>query len=120
MRLPIQYALLYPDRVPSSVRRLELRDLTFAPIDPSRYPCFALVLEAARRGAAATVAVNAADEVAVERFLRGDLPFSGIAGVLERGLALADRASLGATPDLAAILAFDAEVRDELRATAVV
>ena len=120
MRLPIQYALLYPERLPSPARRFELQDLTFLPIDPVRYPCYALVLEAARRGPAATIAVNAADEVAVERFLRGELAFADIAGVVERGLALAEREPLGAEPDLEAILAFDHDVRRELSAKAVV
>ena len=120
MRLPIQYALLYPARVVSPARRFELHDLTFTPIDPARYPCYTIVLEAAHAGTAATIAVNAADEVAVARFLRGELSFRAIAGVLERALAIAARASLGASPDLDAILAFDAEVRRELSAKVVV
>jgi 1-deoxy-D-xylulose-5-phosphate reductoisomerase len=119
MRLPIQYALLYPDRVASPVRPLALSELTFAPIDDARYPCYGLVLEAARRGPAATIAVNAADEVAVARFLRGELTFGGIAGVLERALTIAERSSLGPDPDLDAILAFDRDVRGELEAKVV-
>ncbi len=123
MRLPIQYALLYPERLSSPAAGFGLaaaRSLTFRPIEPERYPCFGIVLEAARRGAAATIAVNAADELAVERFLRGEISFTGIAGLLERALTLAARSGLGAQPDLDAILAFDAEVRRALAAPAVV
>jgi len=120
MRLPIQYALLYPERLESPVRRLELRDLSFLPIDPARYPCYTIVLEAASQGPAAMIAVNAADEIAVERFLHGDLAFTAIAGVLERALGIASRSPLGAAPDLASILAFDREVRRELTAKAMV
>ena len=119
MRLPIQYALLYPERLESPARRLELHDLSFNPIDPARYPCYEIVLEAALQGAAATIAVNAADEIAVERFLHGDLTFTAIAGVLDRALGIASRSSLGATPDLATILGFDREVRRELAAKAL-
>ena len=120
MRLPIQYALLYPERLESPVRRLELRDLSFLPIDPARYPCYTIVLEAASQGPASMIAVNAADEIAVERFLHGDLAFTAIAGVLERALGIASRSPLGAAPDLASILAFDREVRRELTAKAMV
>jgi 1-deoxy-D-xylulose-5-phosphate reductoisomerase len=77
------------------------------------------VLEGARAGAAATIAVNAADEIAVSRFLRGELAFNRIASVLERALVLASRVSIGVAPDLATILAFDRDVRDELAAAAV-
>ena len=122
MRLPIQYALLYPDRRRSPVRSLRLEDaaLTFGAIDAARYPCFGVVIEAARRGAAAAIAVNAADEVAVERFLRGEIPFTGIPEMLERARTLAERSGLGREPELDAILAFDAEVRRALSAPAVV
>ena len=119
MRLPIQYALLYPVRMRSAVRRLELHELQFAPIEPARYPCYVLVLDAARRGPAATIAVNAADEVAVERFLRGEIAFTAIADVLERALSIAARSRLGPAPDLPTILAFDREVRRELMAKAI-
>ena len=119
MRLPIQYALLFPSRVASPARRLELQDLTFSDIAAERYPCYGIVLEAARQGPAATVAVNAADEVAVERFLRGDLSFGGIAGVLEHALAIAARSRLGREPDLETIFDFDRQVRRELTAKVV-
>ncbi len=123
MRLPIQYALLYPERLSSPAAGFDLavaRSLTFRPIEPERYPCFGIVLEAAGRGGAATVAVNAADELAVERFLAGAIPLTGIADLLERALSLAARSGIGSEPDLDTILAFDAEVRRTLAAPAVV
>lgn len=118
MRLPIQYALLYPERLPAPAARLPLDgiDLDFRALDPARYPCFELVLEAARRGGAHTVAVNAADEVAVERFLRRELRFTEIARELEFALGLAARSGIGTEPELDTILAFDAEVRRALAA----
>lgn len=116
MRLFIQYALTAPERLASPVAPLDLASLrlTFDAVDPARYPCYALVLEAARRGAAAAIAVNAADEVAVERFLRGEIRFTDIARQLERGMDVATRSGVGAAPPLDAILALDAEVRREL------
>ncbi len=133
MRLPIQYALLFPERIASPAPRIDWlaaprgrmrmwpeQSYRFRPVNAERYPAFGVVLEAARRDAAATVAVNAADEVAVGRFLRGEISFPAIAELLERALALAARARLGAAPDLGAILAFDAEVRQTLSARAAV
>lgn len=115
MRLPIQYALLW-EHAGGPARRLDLAlslDLSFrgAP-DPARYPCFDVALAAARSGdARALIGLSAADEVAVERFLGGDVAFGSIAGVLRRGVALAaDRAREGA-PDLDEIRAIDRAVR---------
>src|SRR3989442_1744365 len=88
MRLPIQYALLW-DRAPSPAPRFDWsagRTLHFGAIELARYPCFAVVLETARSGdLAAMVGLSAADEVAVERFLRGDIPFTDIPALLRRG-----------------------------------
>lgn len=116
MRLPIQYALLAPERVAGPAKRLGLRglDLRFRQVEPARYPCLGIVVEAGRRGGAYAVAANAADELAVERFLRGEIRFTEIASELERGQVLASRAGLSTEPDLDAILAFDAEVRRTL------
>lgn len=89
MRLPILYALSYPERVPSPLRD-EIGDfpsLTFEPVDERRYPCFGLVLEAARKGGNAPTVLNAANEVAVGEFLGGRLPYSGIREVIEGALA---------------------------------
>ena len=91
MRIPIQYALTYPERVGTDLPRLDLCEtlnLRFEPLDGDRYPAFGVVLDAARYGGTALAAINAADEVLVARFLRGELPFLGIA----RGLrAVLDR-----------------------------
>jgi len=86
MRIPIQYALTYPDRLDSGLPRLrfdEGMELSFLPLDTARFPAFSTVLAAARAGGSALAAINAADEVLVSRFLNGDIPFTGIA----RGLA---------------------------------
>jgi 1-deoxy-D-xylulose-5-phosphate reductoisomerase len=123
MRLPIQYALTAPERLPAAVLRLDLSScgpLSFGPVDAARYPCFEVVLAAAHRGAAATTAVNAADEIAVERFLAGDIRFTDIAGELERGLRIAEAARMGGEPDVDEILALDAEVRGALSGAAAV
>jgi len=88
MRIPIQYALVYPDRPDTGLPRLDLATvgtLAFEPLDPERYPAFEAVLSAARRGGTAPAVANAADEVLVHRFLAGEIPFTGIA----RGIAAA-------------------------------
>jgi 1-deoxy-D-xylulose-5-phosphate reductoisomerase len=118
MRLFIQYALAAPDRLAALIRPLDIArglELSFRAVDPARYPCFAIVLEAARQGPAATIAVNAADEVAVHRFLRGEIRFDDIARELERGLRLAEASRVGQEPTLDEILGLDAEVRAALR-----
>lgn len=89
MRLPILYALSHPRRLKSDfgANLLEFPDLTFAPLDERRYPCFALAIAAARAGGTAPAVLSAANEVAVAAFLAGRLPFGGIrdliAGALE-------------------------------------
>lgn len=86
MGLPIQYALTYPERWPTRRQRLDLAEapaLDFEAPDAARYPCLALAREALRRGGTHPAALNAADEIAVEGFLEGQLSFSGITRVLE-------------------------------------
>ena len=81
MRLPIQYALTYPERIPGPVARLDLADLgrlTFGEVDQKRYPCFRLALEAARLGGAYPATLSAADDEAVDLFLRGRIGFTDI------------------------------------------
>ncbi len=89
MKLPIQYALTYPERVPSSGERLDLvkQKVEFAPVGRERYPAFWLVCEAGRRGGTFPAVANAADEVLVQRFLNREISFVGIARGLERVLA---------------------------------
>ena len=86
MRLPIQYVLTYPERVNTGLPRLPVEGIStmaFEPLDIERYPAFATVLEAARMGRTAPAAVNAADEILVERFLSADILFTDIGRGLE-------------------------------------
>jgi len=85
MRLPILYALTYPDRIPSDLRFpvMNLRQLDFAPPDMRKFRCLGLAYEAAEAGGAMPVALNAADEVAVAAFLDGRVHFSDIPRVIE-------------------------------------
>jgi 1-deoxy-D-xylulose-5-phosphate reductoisomerase len=120
MRLPIQYALLW-DRLPSPAARLDwsrVRTLRFegAP-DDRRYPCLAAVLETARSGdIAAMIGLSAADEVAVARFLRGEIRFDEIAAYLRRGASLGAAQRAPVAPDLGEILGVDRAVRTALAA----
>ena len=122
MRLPIQYALLW-DRVPSPAPRFDWtaeRSLRFGAIDLARYPSFSVILETAHSGdLGAMIGISAADEIAVERFLRGDIPFTDIAPTLRRGAELGRSRHAGPEPDLDEILAIDAAVRAALNKTAV-
>lgn len=89
MKFPIQYALLYPDRVVAPFARLDLakiRNLEFLPVDPDRFPAVALAYSACREGGSMPAVLNAANEIAVERFLAGELPFVGIVEVVGRVL----------------------------------
>jgi 1-deoxy-D-xylulose-5-phosphate reductoisomerase len=93
MRLPILYALAYPDRVdaqtaepPLTFDLAALSQLDFAEPDPVRFPCLRLAYEAAESGPAACIALNAADEIAVAAFLEGAIPFLGIPRTIERVL----------------------------------
>ncbi|MGH2484204.1 MAG: 1-deoxy-D-xylulose-5-phosphate reductoisomerase, partial [Candidatus Limnocylindria bacterium] len=86
MRLPIQFALSYPDRHPSPARRAPpeaWEPLVFSQLDPSRYPAYAAVRAAAEAGGNRGTVLNAADEVAVAAFLAGALTFPAIAATLE-------------------------------------
>ena len=89
MRLPILYALSWPDRVASTMQfdMRTLADLHFEQPDFARFPCLRLAYEAAEAGGAHPIALNAADEIAVEAFLAGDISFPAIAGTIERVLA---------------------------------
>jgi 1-deoxy-D-xylulose-5-phosphate reductoisomerase len=93
MRLPIQYAFSYPDRWPSSLPALDfarLGPLEFLAPDLDRFPCLRLAYDALRAGGTAAVVLNAANEVSVEAFLGGRLPFPGIARVIEDTLTAHD------------------------------
>jgi 1-deoxy-D-xylulose-5-phosphate reductoisomerase len=90
MRVPISYALHYPERADVPVPTLdlvELGELTFEAPDEATFPCLRLAREAAQAGGTAPCVLNAANEVAVHAFLRGELSFTGIARVIESTLA---------------------------------
>jgi 1-deoxy-D-xylulose-5-phosphate reductoisomerase len=110
MRLPILYALTYPERIQSDMRFpvSNLRHLDFCPPDMSKFPCLRLAYEAAEAGGAKTVALNAADEVAVAAFLEGSLRFDQIPRIIEDVLS----ATNSGTPEsIARVLEADAEAR---------
>jgi 1-deoxy-D-xylulose-5-phosphate reductoisomerase len=89
MRLPIQYALNYPERLPNSFHRLDwqqLQALTFRQPDFERFPCLALAFEAGKQGGTAPAVLSAADEVAVELFIQGKIGFTDIPGILSKTL----------------------------------
>jgi 1-deoxy-D-xylulose-5-phosphate reductoisomerase len=96
MRLPILYALTYPERIPSDMRFPvgDLRHLDFCPPDMSKFPCLRLAYEAAEAGGAKTVALNAADEVAVAAFLEGRIRFDQIPRVIEEVLSVTESGHL--------------------------
>lgn len=88
MRLPILYAMSYPERIASDLNfdMAALGRLDFEPPDFARFPCLRLAYEAAERGGAHCIALNAADEVAVEAFLSKEVPFTGIPRTIEEVL----------------------------------
>jgi 1-deoxy-D-xylulose-5-phosphate reductoisomerase len=110
MRLPILYALAYPERPASSLTfdLAALRRLDFEAPDLARFPCLRLAYQAAEKGGAHCIALNAADEVAVEAFLARRIPFLGIPGTIEKVLA-STAESHPAT--IAEVLASDREAR---------
>ena len=111
MRMPIQYALTFPDRIPSNGCALDwttLRKLDFEDVPPRKFPCLSLAKAALREGGPLPCALNAADEVAVAAFLERRLPFPGIAAVIERVLDRMPRAPMRKIDD---VLAADAEAR---------
>jgi 1-deoxy-D-xylulose-5-phosphate reductoisomerase len=89
MRLPILYALTYPDRIQSELRfpMLDLKRLDFSPPDVDKFPCLRLAYEAAQAGGAKTIALNASDEVAVEAFLSGHVRILDIPRLIEEVLS---------------------------------
>jgi 1-deoxy-D-xylulose-5-phosphate reductoisomerase len=89
MRMPIQYALTYPDRTDAPVPRLrwdESRHWEFHPPDFEKFPLLKLAYAAQEAGGSAGCTLNAADEIAVEGFLRGEISFLGIARIVEETL----------------------------------
>lgn len=111
MRMPIQYALTYPERAASNEVALDwqkLRRLDFARVSTRRFPCLRLAQEALRKLGAYPCAFNAADEVAVEAFLGRRIPFSAIAEVIDGVMARTPQLKMAAIAD---VLAADLEAR---------
>ena len=110
MRLPILYALTYPERIHSDLRYpvSNLRHLDFSPPDMNKFPCLRLAYEAAEAGGARTVALNAADEIAVAAFLEGSIGFHEIPEIIEDAVSAANPGKL---ESIAKVLEADAEGR---------
>jgi 1-deoxy-D-xylulose-5-phosphate reductoisomerase len=114
MRLPILYALAFPER-PASTLTFDLaalRHLEFEPPDFERFPCLRLAFEAAEVGGTHCIALNAADEVAVEAFLEGRISFMGIPRTIEKVLASTPEAH---PATIAEVLTADREARQTAR-----
>jgi len=89
MKVPIQYALTWPDRIPLETPRMDfstLRELTFEPVDYAKFPCLKLALEAIENGGYAPAVLNASNEIAVGRFLRGEIPYICISQIVQQSL----------------------------------
>ncbi|GAC1315465.1 MAG: 1-deoxy-D-xylulose-5-phosphate reductoisomerase [Chloroflexota bacterium] len=107
MRLPIQYALAHPRRLTAPAERLDLTSvgaLTFSAVDEAKYPCLALAYAAGCQGGTAPTVLNAANEIAVARFLAGELRFTDIPRLIERTLSTQTRVN---NPGLEAVLEAD-------------
>jgi 1-deoxy-D-xylulose-5-phosphate reductoisomerase len=115
MRLPILYALTYPQRIETTVARSRITDfpsLTLRELDEERYPCFSLALRVARAGGNAPTVLSSANEVAVGAFLAGKIGFSQIYGVLERAMEGVAPGAIRAFED---ILEADRRAREFIR-----
>jgi 1-deoxy-D-xylulose-5-phosphate reductoisomerase len=111
MELPVLYALSYPERLPYQTRRFDpvaAGALTFEPVEAERFPAFGLGVAAGQAGGTAPAVYNAANEVAVQHFLSGRLPFTGIAEAIAETLERCRPAPMGS---LAEVLDADAEAR---------
>lgn len=110
MRVPIQYAITFPERAVGSLSPFSLagKELSFFEPDRATFPALDLAYEAGRTGSSAPAVFNAADEIAVEAFLNGRLPFLGIVDLIERTLSKIPTVELSTVQD---VLAIDAEAR---------
>lgn len=114
MRLPIQYAMTYPDRLVLDLPRLNLTNLQklefFAP-DESRFPAITLAYKALRLGGIAPTVLNAANEVAVARFLDGSIGFMDIPRVIDNALSSCEKQGVGNLSSIEDALTADAKTR---------
>jgi 1-deoxy-D-xylulose-5-phosphate reductoisomerase len=110
MRLPILYALTYPDRISSELRFsvMDLRRLDFCPPDIAKFPCLRLAYEAAAAGGGKTIALNAADEVAVAAFLEERIGFEEIPEIIEEVITATPAGHLESIEE---VLVLDTEAR---------
>ncbi len=115
MRLPILYALSWPERIASDLTfdMAALAQLDFQQPDFARFPCLRLAYEAAAASQNHCIALNAADEIAVEAFLAGKLPFLGIPRTIEDVLRLT---TAGSPASIAEVLSADLQAREQARA----
>ena len=114
MKHPIQYAFTYPDRLPSKDDRVSFADiakLTFAKPDEGTFRCLALAKQAGRMGGIMPTVMNAANEVAVAKFLRDEIEFLQIADVVEKTM---DKYDAGVNVSIEEIIAIDKEVRQSM------
>ena len=112
MRLPIQYALTYPERLPLDIPRInfaQLAQLTFAEPDIDRFPCLSMAIEAMRISGNTPCAMNAANEVAVDAFIHGRIGFMEIPALVEKGIARAEHIT---DPTLEEIFMTDKTIRE--------
>jgi len=116
MRLPILYALTYPDRIETELARSRITDfpgLTLREVDDERYPCFSLALRAARSGGNAPTVLNSANEAAVGAFLAGKIRFSRIYGVIEQTIGAITPTAIASFDD---IVETDRRTREYIKA----
>jgi 1-deoxy-D-xylulose-5-phosphate reductoisomerase len=115
MRMPIQYAMTYPEREKAPVPRLDWtqsRTWTFSAPDFEKFRLLKLAYEAQLQGGSATCTLNAADEVAVEAFLAGRIPFPAIAQVVEETL---NRQGVSETATIEEVISVDLASRETAR-----
>jgi len=115
MRIPIQYALFYPDRLPTNNRHLDLtqiKNLTFEEPDQEKFPCLEICYQALQMGGTAPAVLNAANELTVKAFLEGKLLFVEIHEVVNQTL---NRHQVAEKPGLDDILNADKWAREEAK-----
>ena len=115
MRIPVAHCLAWPDRAPANTRRIslvEIGQLTFEAPDLDRFPCLRLALGALEMGGSRTNILNAANEIAVEAFLNGQVSFGGIPAIVEGVLDRFEATSeVGPASSIDDVLALDSRAR---------
>jgi 1-deoxy-D-xylulose-5-phosphate reductoisomerase len=114
MKTPIAYGLAWPHRIDAGVKELDfmsLKGLSFEEVDEGRFPCIGLAYDALAAGGLMPTVLNAANEVAVQAFLDGQLKFTDIAFLVEKTLDRAQLANLEKADSLEMVLQADIESR---------